>query len=482
MRSEYDFSKAVVGKYAGRVGGEILAKRAPATKWRNPSVLLLAGDRDPVEVVREKARKIVLEAMDAHALTLPIDPFKLASLRSVKVIPSPEVREARTIAGRDHKPVIEYNPTRSKARLRFSIFHELAHTLFPDCLEEVRYRGQSASSASATHELEMLCNIAAAEFLLPLGSIQADLENLTLSIDTALQLRTKYEASVEAVLLRLLGLAAHDCAVYSATPDPSLEDGRRRYRLDYIRSTPDWETGLKRGDLLPEGSVAEQCTVIGTTAKGEEQWNEGLGKLRVEMVGATPYHGQEALPRVVGLLMRTADSRLAGPAFEVLRGDALKPRGEGPKIVAHVVSDSSFSWGAGFGKALQTKWPAAQKHFKQVFQEHRGSKLGLTALSKVEETTYAFQMVCQHGFGPSPTTRLRYEALRECLGSLREAARHEMATVHMPRIGAGEAGGSWGLISNLITEELSSEGVSVTIYDLPGKVQRKATPTLFDNA
>ena len=482
MRDRYDFSNAVVGKYAGKVRGDAVVSRTTrSVNWSNPSVLNMAGDRDPVEAVREKARRIVLEAIDTHTLCLPVDPFRLAELQSIKVVPSSSVLEARTIAGPDKRPLIEYNPARSRARIRFSICHELAHTLFPDCLNEIRYRG--AAYSSVDHELEILCNIAAAEFLLPLGSIQADLENLKLSIDTALNLRLKYEASVEAVLLRMLGLSATDFAVYSATPSSELdENGRRRYRLDYIRSTPGWITGLKRGDLLPADTVAEQCTVIGTTAKSEEEWKAGLGKRRVEMVGAAPYHGEHTLPRVVGLMQPQGRTHLAGSPFEVLRGDALKPRGGGTKIVAHVVSDAALNWGAGFGRAVQTKWPGAQQHFKEVFQSHRGSKLGLTTFSKVEDGVYTFQMVCQHGYGPSPTTRLRYEALRECLGSLREVAQKKSATVHMPRIGAGEAGGSWGLISNLITEELSSEGVAVTVYEQLNKQKRKTQPTLFEEA
>src|ERR1700677_4347768 len=78
--------------------------------------------------------------------------------------------------------------------IRFSLCHELAHTLFPDCTREVRNRLYHAETTPVSYELEMLCNLAAAEFLLPIGSIKEDLSNFRLSIETALQLRLKYEA------------------------------------------------------------------------------------------------------------------------------------------------------------------------------------------------------------------------------------------------------------------------------------------------
>ena len=39
----------------------------------------------------------------------------------------------------------------------------------------------------------------------------------------------------------------------------------------------------------------------------------------------------------------------------------------------------------------------------------------------------------------------------------------------MPRIGSGQAGGSWTIISELIETEVCAAGVPVTVYDLPGR-------------
>ena len=82
-------------------------------------------------------------------------------------------------------------------------------------------------------------------------------------------------------------------------------------------------------------------------------------------------------------------------------------------------------------------------------------------------------MVSQHGYGPSPRPRIRYDALQACLRLLAKVATECSASVHMPRIGCGEAGGSWGIVQELVETELVTRGVVVTVYDLPDKRMQK---------
>ncbi|WP_394297035.1 macro domain-containing protein [Nocardiopsis valliformis] len=69
----------------------------------------------------------------------------------------------------------------------------------------------------------------------------------------------------------------------------------------------------------------------------------------------------------------------------------------------------------------------------------------------------------RHGSGGPP---IRYEALATCLGLLAGQAHELGATVHMPRIGCGLAGGSWSRVQPLIEEHLLDRGVRVTVYDV----------------
>jgi hypothetical protein len=76
-------------------------------------------------------------------------------------------------------------------------------------------------------------------------------------------------------------------------------------------------------------------------------------------------------------------------------------------------------------------------------------------------------MVCQHGYGPSPKPRIRYAHLKNCLEQLATFVIQKQASVHIPRIGCGQAGGSWEIVRELVDEALCRQGVRVTVYDPP---------------
>jgi len=139
--------------------------------WTNKSVLKFAGEADPVLLIEAKARQLVLRARDAGWSGPPYNPLAIADLLKIPVEANSEVVDARTIAVGDGIR-IEFNPTRPRERVRFSIAHEIAHTLFSDVGEQTRHRGGSGA-ASDEWQLEMLCNLAAAEFVMPLGSLPA---------------------------------------------------------------------------------------------------------------------------------------------------------------------------------------------------------------------------------------------------------------------------------------------------------------------
>ena len=57
-----------------------------------------------------------------------------------------------------------------------------------------------------------------------------------------------------------------------------------------------------------------------------------------------------------------------------------------------------------------------------------------------------------------------YDAVREGLVRVRKLAK-SIATVHMPRIGCGLAGGDWSVMEKIVQEELADHGIPVTVYD-----------------
>ena len=60
---------------------------------------------------------------------------------------------------------------------------------------------------------------------------------------------------------------------------------------------------------------------------------------------------------------------------------------------------------------------------------------------------------------------IRYEAVAKCLEQVGTKARELVASVHMPRIGCGLAGGEWSEVEPLVQQHLCDRGVNVTVYD-----------------
>ena len=85
--------------------------------------------------------------------------------------------------------------------------------------------------------------------------------------------------------------------------------------------------------------------------------------------------------------------------------------------------------------------------------------------------TVASVIGAQHA-GESDKPRIRYSALRDGLRTVAIAGRIRHMSIHMPRIGTGQAGGSWEIISDIIQESLVDQGLHVTVYDLPGTTVR----------
>jgi Zn-dependent peptidase ImmA (M78 family)/O-acetyl-ADP-ribose deacetylase (regulator of RNase III) len=434
--------------------------------WTNSSVLSLAGSNNPINDIIQRTRNLVLSFIEKGGMPLPIDPFEIANFLNLQTVPSESVRDART-SFKNGKFIIEFNPNRPKNRIRYSVSHEIVHTLFPDCKNEIRNRATHTEMKSDDWQLEMLCNIGASEILMPIGSFPS-LDSEKLSIDTLINLRKSYDVSFESLLLRFIKLTPHQCIVFSASrPNPE----KSVYKIDYSIPSTSIGKSLPNGLILPPNSVISDCTAIGFTAKGEEKWNQESDFYKVEGMGIPAYPGQ-TYPRVMGFVRpsKQISSHVQKP--NIVKGDATKPRGTGNKIIAFVVNDTTPRWGAGFALAIRKKWSFVQNNFVQwVDESPQNFKLGSVKNIDIDGDTSVVTLISQHGYGASNKPRIRYSDLQNCLGQLAKIAKEKSATVHMPMIGSGEAGGNWTIILEIIKETLSEKGIEVTIYQLPNQKQ-----------
>ena len=158
-------------------------------------------------------------------------------------------------------------------------------------------------------------------------------------------------------------------------------------------------------------------------------------------------------------------------AIRYVTGDATRPEGDGPKVICHVCNDIG-GWGRGFVTALSKRWKEPEKRYREWHAgrtEDGPFQLGAVQFVRVEPDLTVANMIGQHGIrrGESGSPPVRYESIRAGLIAVAKFANENGASVHMPRIGAGLAGGEWSVIEGMILEELCERGVSVTVYDLP---------------
>ncbi|MEU9340136.1 macro domain-containing protein [Streptomyces sp. NPDC048278] len=150
-----------------------------------------------------------------------------------------------------------------------------------------------------------------------------------------------------------------------------------------------------------------------------------------------------------------------------IRGDATTPSGKGVKVIAHVCNDLG-GWGKGFVLALSRRWPEPEKAYRAWHRDRAANDFGLGALQLVRVDRYIWvaNMIGQRGTRTgSKGVPVRYEAIDTALAKLADEAIERGASVHMPRIGCGLAGGKWSRIEPLINERLVARGIAVTIYD-----------------
>jgi len=152
--------------------------------------------------------------------------------------------------------------------------------------------------------------------------------------------------------------------------------------------------------------------------------------------------------------------------IKYIKGDATAPEGEGKKIICHICNDIG-AWGAGFVMALSKKWGYPEYHYRarQRYPLGHVDVMSVDADADGKNIIYVANMIGQHGIGPdvNGVPPIRYDALIDALSKVNKIAKEMDATLHMPRIGAGLAGGDWDEISAII-EQCTT--VPVTVYDL----------------
>ena len=154
-------------------------------------------------------------------------------------------------------------------------------------------------------------------------------------------------------------------------------------------------------------------------------------------------------------------------------GDATIPKVSGNKIICHICNDVG-AWGKGFVLSLSKQYPKTEEAYrlwskqKDPYSE-KNFELGEVQFVKCGSDLVVANMIAQKGIKSNNNSipPIRYEALRSCLKTVSYNAPKINASIHMPRIGCGLAGGKWEIIEKIIIEEMiQDKNLDVYVYDV----------------
>lgn len=172
---------------------------------RHPSVrALLDADgttQEPDVAMRRRARDLVERALRKGWEGPPFDLEILASLRGYRVEYTEALGEGQDgcIDAGSHRR-IRISTRLPRVRQRFTIAHEIAHTLLPDFGTGAHHHDARAGYEWAQQSpIEQLCQIGAAELLLPLAPFHAACGDEPASVSGILRVAEQFDASFEAV-------------------------------------------------------------------------------------------------------------------------------------------------------------------------------------------------------------------------------------------------------------------------------------------
>jgi len=179
------------------------------------SIIKETGAADATSAVRLKARAVVEQYQQALDAEPPFNMLAIASFRGLRLSDDdPRYSADSEIAPEANgRVVLRVNKQRPPSRQRFSIGHEIGHTLFPDYHLAVQCRRTTArGKVDPDDEIETLCDVAGSEFLFPIAWFSARIADMKLSADAISALANDCLASRDATVRRLVEVSEEPLA------------------------------------------------------------------------------------------------------------------------------------------------------------------------------------------------------------------------------------------------------------------------------
>jgi O-acetyl-ADP-ribose deacetylase (regulator of RNase III) len=146
--------------------------------------------------------------------------------------------------------------------------------------------------------------------------------------------------------------------------------------------------------------------------------------------------------------------------LKFIKGDATCPQMAGKKIIAHICNVNN-AWGAGFVLAISKRWKEPEGKYREWARSKNHFELGEVQFVDVGQFIVIANMLAQKGFGG---VAVQYDALKSCMEKVANEALESKASLHVPKMGCGLAGGDIKIIKKMIEECWCDKGIDVIMY------------------
>ena len=198
------------------------------------------------------ARQFLRDAGN-HSVPVDIERLAVAANAKIKVAYDLADDESGQTTRFKGKHVIIVNGNHTEERQRFTVLHEIAHIVLglPSQHQDSTLTTDALLRYGQRPEEEVLCDVFAAECLLPYHLIARRVGGMDISLDAVKALAQEYKASLTTTGSRFALNAKEPCAFVLS------EDGRIRYvsRSKYLNELKGW---INFNAPVPQGSVAER--------------------------------------------------------------------------------------------------------------------------------------------------------------------------------------------------------------------------------
>lgn len=159
-----------------------------------------------------------------------------------------------------------------------------------------------------------------------------------------------------------------------------------------------------------------------------------------------------------------------------ITGDVTQPLEEkGIKFIAHCCNNVG-GWGRGVVLSISNRWGMPELIYRKLAQEkpiELQNSLGEIQVIPVEKDIMVINIIGQDGIGSkNGVPPIRYDAIKKGLDKAQafiDDYSGKNPTLHLPRIGAGLAGGDWEKIEKIIKQTIK---IPTFVYTLPSEVHK----------